>query len=65
MWRRVGLVKTDVSEERVASIFGVKRNKESEVRCWRFSNSLNYKSKTHIPEDGIPHSDPVKTSNPT
>jgi hypothetical protein len=30
-WRRVGLVKTDVSEERVASIFRAEENASKEV----------------------------------
>jgi hypothetical protein len=36
MWRRVGIVLTDVSEERVASIFMVKdieENKQAKNRC--------------------------------
>jgi hypothetical protein len=31
MWRRVGLVKTDVSEERVVSIFRAEENASKEV----------------------------------
>jgi hypothetical protein len=33
MWRRVGLVKIDVSEKRVASIFRVEEIYESEAKC--------------------------------
>jgi hypothetical protein len=32
MWRRVGLVGTDVSEERVASIFGVEKSASEEEK---------------------------------
>jgi hypothetical protein len=48
MWRRVGLVRTEMSEERVASIFRVERNPRAKksVRPLR----------RHIPEDGILHS---------
>jgi hypothetical protein len=34
MWRRVGLVRTDVSEERVASIFNVEKFASDEKRSW-------------------------------
>jgi hypothetical protein len=46
MWRRVGLVKTGVSEERVASIFRVEEIYASEEKCWTVANRLNYISKS-------------------
>jgi hypothetical protein len=59
MWRRVGLVWTDVSEERVASIFRVK-NSASEEPAWAGGYSEMsvhiISTRRHIPEDGILHS---------
>jgi hypothetical protein len=44
MWRRVGLVWTDVSEERITSIFRAEKS-ASEESAWEMAS--------HIPEDGI------------
>jgi hypothetical protein len=47
MWRRVDIVLTDISEERIASIFRVER----------IETSVNIRSTgRHIQEDGILHS---------
>jgi hypothetical protein len=65
MWRCVGLVKTDISEERVASIFKVEEtlfllyvNSSLKMETTpSFETSILYK--THLaplPEDGILHS---------
>jgi hypothetical protein len=68
MWRRVGLVKTDVSEQRVASIFYVEetlflvRDISSNLKMdATISSETTFTRSTccHIPEDGM------KTSNPT
>jgi hypothetical protein len=55
MWRRVGLMWTDVSEERIASIFRVEKSSETSVHT--------RPTQRHIPEDGILHTYvPVKFS---
>jgi hypothetical protein len=41
MWRRVGLVKTDVSKERVASIFRIEKIYASEEKCYEAPNRLS------------------------
>jgi hypothetical protein len=80
MWRRVVLVWTDVSEERIASIFGVEnpraRNQREQV-AGDFStlkmeairsNEKSVHTRTtrrHIPENGILHSHRRETSNLT
>jgi hypothetical protein len=46
MWRRVVLVRTDVSEERTAFIFRIEK-----IRVRRKALAFG-----HIPEDGILHS---------
>jgi hypothetical protein len=52
MWRRVDLVNwTDVSEERIASIFKLEKS-TSEEPAWAGGRS----TRRHIPEDGILHS---------
>jgi hypothetical protein len=45
MWHRVGILLTDVSEERIASIFRVEEIHER----WTSVSRL----RRHIPEDGI------------
>jgi hypothetical protein len=60
MWRRVGLVGTDVSEERVTSIFRVEKTRErrkalavgwlvSQLLTLFFALFLPWKWKRHIP----------------
>jgi hypothetical protein len=56
MWCSVGPLKTNVSGERVASIFRVEEIYASEETCWTFPNRLNYSSKNNIPKDGILYS---------
>jgi hypothetical protein len=40
MWRRVSLVKTDVSEESVSSVFKVEELYASEEKFYAFANKL-------------------------
>jgi hypothetical protein len=64
MWRRIGVVRADVSEEHVASIF----NGINNVLSLLFSSALNMEgacsyetsvltrpTRRHIPEEGILH----------
>jgi hypothetical protein len=58
MWRRVALAWTDVSEERVASIFRVEKS-ASEEPVWEggFETSVHTRTtRRHIQENGILHS---------
>jgi hypothetical protein len=48
MWRLLDMLLTDVSEERIASIFRATRSSETSV------NKISTRS--HIPEEGILHS---------
>jgi hypothetical protein len=59
MWRCVGLVLSDVSEEDIASIFRVEKSASKEpVRAGGCSLQYHTKStQPHIPEDDILHSD--------
>jgi hypothetical protein len=51
MWRRVDILLTDVSEERIASIFrAMEAIRSSETSVNKIS------TQRHIPEDGILHS---------
>jgi hypothetical protein len=64
MWRRVDPVKlTDVSEERIASIFRVEKSAREET-AWTGSSrnidSFHRITRRHIPEDGIFHSQRCK-----
>jgi hypothetical protein len=56
MWRRVYVVPTDISEERIASIFRIEKS-ASEEPAWAATTSetsvhTRY-TRRHIPEDGI------------
>jgi hypothetical protein len=58
MWRRIDLVRADISEERIASIFRVEQS-ASEEPAWAGGcrQSVHTRStRRHIPEDGILHS---------
>jgi hypothetical protein len=57
MWRCVGLVLTDVSEECIASIFRVEKS-ASEEPVWPGDcrRQLTEDTQRHIPEDDILHS---------
>jgi hypothetical protein len=57
MWRRVDLVRSDVSEESIASIFRVEKSASKEP-AWACSSVCEMSVRTrstrrHIPEDGI------------
>jgi hypothetical protein len=54
MWRCVDLVWTDVSEERIASIFRVEKSASEESREQVVADTG---SQRHIAEDGILHLD--------
>jgi hypothetical protein len=62
MWRRVNLVRTDVSEERVTSIFRVEKyNRVFSTMKMEVTHSsgtlvLPRSTRRNIPEDGILHS---------
>jgi hypothetical protein len=53
IWHRVGLARTDVSEECVASILRAEKIRKPE-KCWTFANMsvLTRSARRHIPEDG-------------
>jgi hypothetical protein len=65
MWRRVGILLIDVSEERIASIFRVEEIHELPAHAgsslvdllpwrWKIETSINkIPTRRHIPEDGI------------
>jgi hypothetical protein len=57
-WRRVSLVRTDVSQERIASIIGVKRISElgKGAMCSSERSVLTRATRRHISEDDIFHS---------
>jgi hypothetical protein len=55
MWRLVDLVWTDVSEERIASIFRVEKS-ASEEPAWAGGCSHTRSTRRQIPEDSILHS---------
>jgi hypothetical protein len=61
MWRHVDLVWTDVSEERIASVFRVEKS-ASEEPAWAGGCSLQSvhtsSTRRRIPEDDILHSHP-------
>jgi hypothetical protein len=68
----MGLVSTDVSEERVASIFGMERIRELEtiavistLRRRVSPKVLRRPTRRHIPEDGSLHRHRAQTSFPT
>jgi hypothetical protein len=55
MWRRVDLVWTDVSEERIASVFRVEKP-ASDESAWTGGSETSVNTisiRRHIPEDGI------------
>jgi hypothetical protein len=52
MWRRVDLVWTHVSEERIASIFRVEKSASEEPE-WAGGCSHTRSARRHIPEDDI------------
>jgi hypothetical protein len=63
MSRRLGLVRTDVSEEHVASIFSVERNRElrtitpkMEAKPFSETSVITRSIPHHISEDSIIHS---------
>jgi hypothetical protein len=56
MLRRVALVRTDVSEELIASIIRVIRIDEVEALRYSKTSVLTRATRRNIPEDGILHS---------
>jgi hypothetical protein len=64
--RRVALIRTDVSEERSASIIRVTRLGELiEALCSSETSVPTRDTRRNIPEDGILHSHRLETSNLT
>jgi hypothetical protein len=57
MWRRVSLVRTDISDERVTSVFRVERI--SELRTLVVTSRLNYTAKKHQVYEKDDHCDSV------
>jgi hypothetical protein len=52
MWRRVALVRTDVSEEHVSSIFRVEKIHEQRNSCSQTANTFPRAKNFFYPEDG-------------
>jgi hypothetical protein len=57
IWRRVALVRTDISDERIASMLGVKRISELGTALAVTGRLQTRPTRRHIPKDDTLHSD--------